>query len=223
MPVKKTIFLLEDDLQLASTVRKFLEHSGYEVHLAHDAREARDLLYESPVDLMLLDVKVPYQNGFDLLSELREEGNKTPAIFITSLHTVEDLTRGFDAGCDDYIRKPFALKELQLRIEANLKKNFQTYDDIVEIDRNIHFNIKEYRLTISGETVPLKTKEAKLLAYFLSHPNTILSHETIFAVLWDYEEEPSGASLRTYIHTLRRRLGKERIETIKNSGYRYVP
>ena len=222
MSVQKTIFLLEDDLQLASTIRKFLEHSGYEVHLAHDAREARDLLYESPADLMLLDVKVPYQNGFDLLSELREEGNKTPAIFITSLHTVEDLTRGFDAGCDDYIRKPFALKELQLRIEANLKKNFQTYDDVVEIDQNIRFNIKEYQLTISGKTVPLKTKEANLLAYFLSHPNTILSHETIFAVLWDYEEEPSGASLRTYIHTLRRRLGKERIETIKNSGYRYV-
>ena len=110
MSAKKTIFLLEDDLQLSRTIRKFLEHSGYKVHLAHDAREARDLLYENPVDLMLLDVKVPYQNGFDLLSELREEGNKTPAIFITSLHTVEDLTRGFDAGCDDYIRNRLSSK-----------------------------------------------------------------------------------------------------------------
>ena len=223
MSAKKTIFLLEDDLQLSRTVRKFLEHSGYEVRLAHDAREARDLLYESLVDLMLLDVKVPYQNGFDLLSELREEGNKTPAIFITSLHTVEDLTRGFDAGCDDYIRKPFALKELQLRIEANLKKNFQTYNDLVEIDKDIRFNIKEYQLTVSGKSIPLKAKEAKLLAYFLSHPNTIISHDTLFSVLWEYDEEPSGASLRTYIHTLRRHVGKKKIETIKNSGYRYVP
>jgi len=218
----RRIFLLEDDLQLNSTVTQFLEHLGYEVIVAFDAHEAKELLYEKAVDLMLLDVKVPYQNGFDLLSDLRKEGNQSPAIFITSLHTVEDLTRGFDAGCDDYIRKPFALKELQMRIEANLKKPFDTHDNIVHIDKYKSFNIKEYQLTVSGEAVALKTKEAKLLAYFLSHPNTSLSYEAIFAVLWDYDEEPNGASLRTYIHTLRQHLGKERIETIKNSGYRYV-
>ena len=222
MSGSRRIFLLEDDLQLNSTVTQFLEHLGYEVIVAFDAHEAKDLLYEKAVDLMLLDVKVPYQNGFDLLSDLREEGNQSPAIFITSLHTVEDLTRGFDAGCDDYIRKPFALKELQMRIEANLKKPFDTHDNIVHIDKYKTFNIKEYQLTVSGDAVALKTKEAKLLAYFLSHPNTSLSYEAIFAALWDYDEEPNGASLRTYIHTLRQHLGKERIETIKNSGYRYV-
>ena len=222
MSGSRRIFLLEDDLQLNSTVTQFLEHLGYEVIVAFNAHEAKDLLYEKAVDLMLLDVKVPYQNGFDLLSDLREEGNQTPAIFITSLHTVEDLTRGFDAGCDDYIRKPFALKELQLRIEANLKKSFQTHDNIVHIDKYKQFDIKEYQLTVSGELIALKTKESTLLAYFLSHPNTALSYEAIYAVLWEYDEEPNAASLRTYIHTLRRHLGKEKIETIKNSGYRYV-
>jgi len=214
--------LLEDDLQLSNTVKQFLEHLGYEVIVAYDAREARDLLYEKAVDLMLLDVKVPYQNGFDLLSELREEGSQTPAIFITSLHSVDDLTRGFDAGCDDYIRKPFALKELQMRIEANLKKTFETHQNIVHIDKDKLFDIKEYQLRISGHPVPLKNKEAKLLAHFLSHPNESLSYDTIFSILWDFDEEPNGASLRTYVHTLRQHLGKERIKTIKNSGYRYV-
>ncbi len=218
----RRIFLLEDDLQLHHTVKQFLEHLGYEVLSAFDAYEAKDILYEKHVDLMLLDVKVPYQNGFDLLSELRKEGNQTPAIFITSLHTVEDLTRGFDAGCDDYIRKPFALKELQMRLEANLKKTFKTHDNMVNIDKNITFEIKKYELSINGTIISLKQKEATLLAYLLSHPNEVLSYEMIYRELWDYEEEPNPASLRTYIHTLRSHLGKERIETIKNRGYRFV-
>jgi DNA-binding response OmpR family regulator len=222
LSLSKKIFLLEDDLQLHSTVKQFLEHLGYAVLSAHDAHEARDVLYENRVDLMLLDVKVPYQNGFDLLLDLREEGNQSPAIFITSLHTVEDLTRGFDAGCDDYIRKPFALKELQLRIEANLKKSFLTHDNMVHIDKDRIFDIKEYKLTVLGMVVPLKRKEVKLLAHFLTHPNEVLSYENIYRVLWDYEEEPNPASLRTYIHTLRQHLGKARIETIKGIGYRYA-
>jgi len=222
LPVQRSILLLEDDLQLHNTVKQFLKHLEYKVFSAFDAYEAKDLLYEKRVDLMLLDVKVPYQNGFDLLADLRREGNQTPAIFITSLHTVEDLTRGFDAGCDDYIRKPFALKELQMRIEANLKKIFKTHDDIVEIEQGKQFNIKKYELSIAGSSVPLKQKEAKLLAYLLAHPNEILTYEMIYQELWDYEEEPNPASLRTYIHTLRSHLGKQRIETIKNRGYRFV-
>jgi len=218
----KRIFLLEDDLQLHDTIKQFLEHLGYEVLSAFDAYEAKDLLYEKHVDLMLLDVKVPYQNGFDLLSELRKEGRQTPAIFITSLHTIEDLTRGFDAGCDDYIRKPFALKELQVRIEANLKKSFHTHSDTVEIAENILFDIHHYRLTVDGSPVSLKQKESTLLGYFLAHPNEIVGYEELYRELWEYDEEPNPASLRTYIHTLRKYIGKEKIETIKNRGYRYV-
>jgi len=220
--VSKRIFLLEDDLQLSNTVKQFLEHLGYGVVTAYDAHEAQDLLYEQQVDLMLLDVKVPYQSGFDLLAKLREQGNQTPAIFITSLYTVEDLTQGYEAGCDDYIRKPFALKELQLRIEANLKKTFQTHQNTVDIDNDILFNIKEYKLTIQGEDIALKQKESQLLAYLLAHPNEIVDYAQIYPVLWEYDERPNPASLRTYIHTLRSHLGKEKIETIKGRGYRYV-
>ena len=220
--VSRRIFLLEDDMQLSDTIRQFLTHQGYEVFVAYDAHEAQDILYEHTVDLMLLDVKVPYQNGFDLLTELRERGNQTPAIFVTSLHSVEDLTKGFDAGCDDYIRKPFSLKELQLRIEANLKKSFETHHNIIDIDKDKQFDIKEYQLFVDTQPVALKHKEAKLLAYFLSHPNEVVEYEKLFAELWDFDEVPNGASLRTYIYTLRNYLGKARIETVKNRGYRYV-
>ncbi|HHD72966.1 MAG TPA: response regulator transcription factor, partial [Epsilonproteobacteria bacterium] len=131
--MQRKILLLEDDVQLSDTVKQYLEYQEYGVVTVYDAHEARDLLYETHVDLMLLDIKVPYQNGFDLLSELREEGNTTPAIFITSLHSVEDVTRGFDVGGDDYIRKPFALKELLVRIESQLKRRYGTREEWIDL------------------------------------------------------------------------------------------
>ncbi|SFV60047.1 Two-component system response regulator DccR [hydrothermal vent metagenome] len=221
--IQKKILLLEDDLQLSDTVKQFLEHYSYIVVTAYDAREAMDKIYEVHVDLMLLDIKVPYQSGFDLLQELRSKGNETPAIFITSLNSVDDVTRGFDVGCDDYIRKPFALKELLVRIESLLKRQYGTREEYIEIDETLRFYPREFQLLRDEERVALKTKEAKLLALLLEHPNELLSYEKIFEVLWDYDEEPSGGSLRTYIKTIRSHIGKEHIVTLKNIGYRFVP
>lgn len=219
----RTLLLLEDDLQLNDTVKQFLEHHGYRVLSAYDAHQAKDLLYENPVDLMLLDIKVPYQNGFDLLAELRKQGDKRPAIFITSLHGVEDVSRGFDAGCDDYIRKPFALKELLVRIEAQLRKAYGEQKACIDIDETIRYYPEELILKIADQSVTLKQKEAKLLTLLLENRNTLLSYEQINHTLWEYDETPSAGSLRTYIKTLRAYLGKERIETVKNVGYRFVP
>ena len=219
----RTLLLLEDDLQLNDTVKQFLEHHGYRVLSAYDAHQAKDLLYENPVDLMLLDIKVPYQNGFDLLAELRKEGDKRPAIFITSLHGVEDVSRGFDAGCDDYIRKPFALKELLVRIEAQLRKAYGEQKACIDIDETIRYYPEELILKIADQSVTLKQKEAKLLTLLLENRNTLLSYEQINHTLWEYDETPSAGSLRTYIKTLRAYLGKDRIETVKNVGYRFVP
>ena len=219
----RTLLLLEDDLQLNDTVKQFLEHHGYRVLSAYDAHQARDLLYENTVDLMLLDIKVPYQNGFDLLTELRNEGDKRPAIFITSLHGVEDVSRGFDAGCDDYIRKPFALKELLIRIEAQLRKTYGEQKTCIDIDKTIRYYPEEFILKIADQSVTLKQKEAKLLTLLLEHQNSLLNYEQINHALWEYDESPSAGSLRTYIKTLRAYLGKEKIETVKNVGYRFVP
>jgi DNA-binding response OmpR family regulator len=220
--MQRKILLLEDDLQLSDTLKQFLEHHHFEVIVAYDSHRANDLIYEHHIDLMLLDIKVPFQNGFDLLQQLRTEGNTTPAIFITSLHSVEDVTRGFDVGCDDYIRKPFALAELLVRIEAQLKKQYGTRNAYVEISEGLHYNPKEFRLTKDGQAIPLKTKETKLLNLLLEHPNELLSYDQIFEALWEYDEEPSGGSLRTYVKTIRSLIGKEHIETVKNRGYRFV-
>jgi len=218
----QTVLLLEDDLQLSDTVKQFLEYSRYKVYPAYDASEAKDILYEKNIDLMLLDIKVPHQNGFDFLQEVRDTGDFTPAIFITSLNSVDDVTRGFDIGCDDYIRKPFALKELLARVEAITKRNFGTQENLLDLGNDYAFDIKGLFLTHKNEKVALKTKETKLLALFLKNPNKLLTYEAIFEVLWEYDETPSSGSLRAYINKLRSTLGKEKIETIKHSGYRYA-
>jgi DNA-binding response OmpR family regulator len=217
-----SILLLEDDLQLSDTVKQFLELKGYEVHCAYDGLQAQDIAYEKRIDLMLLDVKVPHLNGFEFLKGLRAEGEEIPAIFITSLNAVEDVEKGFDVGCDDYIRKPFALKELLVRVESLLKRSFGTHDEKIELGSGLLFDTKELMLTQDKQRVPLKTKELKLLALFLQHQNELLSYDTINTTLWDYDEEPSSGSLRTYIKTLRSAIGKECIETVKNIGYRFV-
>jgi len=195
---------------------------NFEVVQSFDAKDAVVKLYEEHFDLLLLDVKVPLKNGIDLLREIRREGNETPAIFITSLHGVNDVTRGFDAGCDDYIRKPFALKELLVRIEAVIKRHYKSIDKIVKIDDRCSFDTLNFILMIDGNRVSLKPKEAKLLAFFLQNQNKPLTKEQIFNNIWDYNETANEGSLRTFVKVLRKHLGKERIETIKEVGYRYV-
>ncbi len=217
-----TILLLEDDQQLSDTVKKFLEYQGYAVLCAYDGLQAQDMVYEKQIDLMLLDVKVPHLDGFDFLETVRSNNVETPAIFITSLNSVEDVTRGFDIGCDDYIRKPFELKELLVRVEALLKRRYGTYKEKVDLGNGLFFDIKESFLTQDNQKVPLKNKEAKLLSLFLEYPNELLTYDKIFERLWEYEEEPSAGSLRAYVQTVRSFLGKENIETIKNIGYRFV-
>ena len=219
---QQTILLLEDDIQLSDTVKQFLEYSGYTIYPAYDASSAKDILYEKSIDLMLLDIKVPHQNGFDFLQDVRDSGDFTPAIFITSLNSVDDVTRGFDIGCDDYIRKPFALKELLARVEAISKRNFGSHDNQIDLNNGYSFDIKGLFLSHKEEKVSLKTKESKLLALFLKSPDELLTYEAIFEVLWEYDETPSQGSLRAYINTLRHILGKDKIETVKHMGYRYV-
>jgi len=216
------IFLLEDDSNLNDTIVEYLEDNGYEVVSTYDGYKAQERLYESNYDLLLLDINVPNLDGLELLKECRAEGVVTPAIYITSMDSVEDLEKGFESGCDDYIRKPFALKELLVRVESLLKRTFGTHDEKIELAKGLVFDTKELLLTQNHQKVSLKTKELKLLALFLQHTNELLEYEKIFEALWEYDEEPSAGSLRTYVKRLRAAIGKEKIETIKNIGYRFV-
>jgi DNA-binding response OmpR family regulator len=217
------ILLLEDDANLNETVTEFLEEKGYDVVSVYDGYEAQEKLYESKYDLLLLDVNTPGINGFDLLKEAREGNVVAPAIFITSLDSVDDLEKGFESGCDDYIRKPFALKELHIRVETLIKRAFyHESKELIEISNNISYDIKNNELIIDGEAVSLGHKESMLLKLFMKNEDEVIVHERIYEHLWEFDEEPSDTALRTYIKNLRKIIGKERIVSIKKQGYKFT-
>ena len=145
------------------------------------------------------------------------------AIFITSLDSVDDLEKGFESGCDDYIRKPFALKELQIRVETLLKRAFyHESKELIKIAKDIAYDIKNNELIINGKTVSLGHKESMLLKLFMKNEDEVIVHERIYKHLWDFDEEPSDTALRTYIKNLRKIIGKERIVSIKKQGYKFT-
>ncbi len=218
----QTILLLEDDVHFSDTIEQFLRSKGYNVLCAYDGRRAEEIMYENKIDLMLFDVKVPHINGFECLKNLRNNGCNVPAIFITSLSMTEDVTEGFKAGCDDYMRKPFALKELLVRVESLLRRRYGTYSDYFDLGDGFMFDVKDKTLSICGESIRLKKKELNLLSIFIEHCNKLLVYEKISNALWEYDEKPSVGSLRAYVKTLRATIGKEKIVTIKNIGYRFV-
>lgn len=220
--MKAKILLLEDDLTLSETVVEFLEEQGYEVIPAYDGEEASDIIYENVFDLFLLDVNVPLLNGFELLKQKRDEGVQTPAIYITSLNSIDSLETGYNSGCDDYIRKPFVLKELLFRVETILKRAFfHETSPRIQISETIEYDTDSNLLYVAGELVQLNTKEASLLKLFLQHENEAVIHEVIYETLWSYEETPSENALRTYIKNLRKIIGKDKIVSIKKLGYRF--
>jgi len=219
----KKVLLLEDDDLLNETITEYLEDEGFDVVSVKDGYDALDKAYEESFDILLFDVKVPSIGGFDLLAELREKGVKTPAIFITSLNSIDDLTKGYDSGCDDYIKKPFVLKELLIRIEALIKRDFfHSKNNFIEIDKNIKYDIDANALLVDGKEENLNKKESKLLKLFLQNSNQVLSHERIYDALWSFDETYSESALRTYIKNLRKIIGKEKIVSFKKQGYKFI-
>lgn len=215
------ILLLEDDFILNEIITEFLISLNYEVTAVFDGLEAQILAYEKVFDLFILDVNVPIINGFEFLKELRTRNIKTPAIFITSLNSADDLKQGFDSGCDDYIKKPFELQELDLRIN-NIKRLFNIESNVeIVIAKDLVYNTKTFELNNNGLKTILAKKEAKILEYFLNNENKIISSEELSVNIWSYEEYPLSSTIRTYIKNLRKLIGEESIITIKGVGYRF--
>ena len=217
------ILLVEDDEILLDLISEYLSENGYEVTTSDNAKEALDLAYEQNFDLLILDVKLPQGDGFSLLSSLRELGVSAPSIFTTSLNTIDDLEKGYKSGCDDYLKKPFELKELLIRIQALLKRNFShNNDETIKISSEFSFHPQSKILSKNGEKISIPSKESDLLALFLQNKGKILTKDEIFNKIWKFDEEPSELSLRVYIKNLRQILGKDAILNRRGDGYVYV-
>ncbi len=213
------ILLLEDDPILSDILSHHLRESGYDVSHVKDGESALDVASEIKFDLLLFDINVPKKSGLDVVKSLREYNNTTPAIVITAYQDTTHMKIGFESGCDDYIKKPFDLEELDLRIN-NIKKRFSIEsEDVIELDSNIKLIPTKNKLTVGENEYQIAHKECEILLYLSSHKKRVVSADELMQNLWEYESMPSDATIRVYIKNLRNILGYERIQTIRGSGY----
>ena len=213
------ICILEDEKILAVSMQEFLEDLGYEVECCTHAEEAFDKIYEKSYDLLLLDVNVNgEQNGFELLSSLREIKIGTPAIFITSLNNIENLTEGYACGCCDYIRKPFDLAELKLRVNQVIKLHcFSSTDKIIELGEEYQYNTESMQLFYGDDKIILSKTETKILELLIKHRGVPVTQEMFRQEVWGEWIEPTN--IRVQINTLRKKLKSDFIKNIRGVGY----
>ena len=209
------ILLLEDDKLFNETIEDFLEEEGFEVHSVLDPYSAMELTYESKFDLYLFDVNLPYESGFSLLKQLRNAGDKTPTIFLTSRNDKVSLTEGFNVGADDYMKKPIDLDELLLRIRALLRR--QLRDEKIEIGEYV-LDTQAKELHYNGEIIKVGVKAFELLMLLLKAKGEVVTMQSIEEELWSSNEEVSLGSVRVYVASLKKYFPN--IENIRGVGYR---
>ena len=213
------ILILEDESILAVSMQEFLESLGYEVVCFVDSRSAFDSIFEQNYDLLLLDVKVAgEQNGFEMLRSVREEGLKTPAIFITSLSNIEDIMLGYECGGCDYIRKPFDLIELKLRVEQAIKLHcFTSDEDSIELPFGYLYHTGKMKLTYGEETITLGKTEMKILELLIKNAGLVVTYEMFWDEVWGDWIEPTN--IRVQVGNLRKKLKKDFIKNVRGRGY----
>jgi len=211
------VLLLEDEYMLRISVTEFLEELGFKVTGFSNGDRAHEAIYETHFDLYLLDVNVSGINGFELLRRRRKEGDKTPAIFLTSMVNVNDLQEGYSSGCCDYVRKPFDLSELQLRIMHAVKSYYHGGENKLDFGDGLVYDTENFTLTYKGETITLSKTEKEIFSVLLKHKNQIVSMEMFQDEIWGEYVDPTN--IRVQINNLRKKLPLEIIQNRRGLGY----
>ncbi|EAM51630.1 two-component system response regulator RppA [Crocosphaera watsonii WH 8501] len=219
------ILLVDDEAELTEPLYHVLSHEGYNVDVADDGQKGYQLALQNTYDLLILDWMLPGKPGLSICRELRSRGKTTPVLFLTAKDTLDDRVMGLDAGADDYLVKPFELRELMARVRALLRRSpalenvatnpLKIGDLELEPDNQVAYR--------QSRIINLSDKEVKLLTYFMEHPQQLLTHEQIYQFLWEDSEKPSSNVLAALIRLLRRKIEEEGplIHTVYGKGYRF--
>jgi two-component system, OmpR family, manganese sensing response regulator len=222
------ILVVDDEIELTDPLTRVLTREGYSVDAVYDGTKGSQLVRSGNYDLLILDWMLPGKTGLEICQELRSEGKTTPVLFLTAKDTLDDRVQGLDVGADDYLMKPFELRELLARVRALLRRSgSQPYSAIVhqltvadlELDRE---NQVAYR---QGRAIELSEKESQLLQYFMENSGQLLTHAQILQHLWKDSEQPSSNAIAALIRLLRRKIEQTGetplIHTVYGKGYRF--
>lgn len=213
------ILLLEDEYTLRMSIKEYLSECGFFVDDYKNGEEALDAVFSKRYDILLLDIKVPKKNGMDLLKEIRGSKIDTPVIFISSITDIDELEKGYEAGCCDYVRKPFELKELYLRIMQAFKSNIlKSTDDTIVLPSGFCFDVKRGELKKDNKRVVLTKKEALIIALLVENIGNIVTIDDFQSYVWGEDIDPTN--IRVQINNLRKKLGDELVVNVRGFGYK---
>lgn len=220
------ILLVDDETELSDPLSRILLQEGYQVDIADDGAVGMELALKNQYDLLILDWMLPHKSGLEICREVRSHSLSTPVLFLTAKDTIDDRVDGLDAGADDYLVKPFELRELLARVRALLRRGTSENNtsDRLKV-ANLELDVENQLAYRGGKAIDLSEKEIKLLQYFMEHRDRLLTHEEIYSYLWQAEEQPSSNVLAALVRLLRRKVEikgeTQLIHTVYGKGYRF--
>ncbi|GAA4928447.1 DNA-binding response OmpR family regulator [Actinomycetospora succinea] len=214
-----SILIAEDEPRIASFVEKGLRSAGFATTVVDDGVTARDQALGGHHDLLVLDIGLPGLDGFAVLAELRASGSRMPVVVLTARDSVADTVAGLEGGADDYMAKPFRFEELLARVRRRLA-DAGAGEVTVLRHGTLSLDLRSRQATVDGVTVDLSAREFVLAETFLRHPGQVLSREQLLSRVWGYDFDPGSNVVDVYVRYLRRKLGAERITTVRGMGYR---
>lgn len=215
------ILIVEDEPGIASFLEKGLRAEGFTTMVAEDGEAAASLARDEAFDLMILDLGLPGRDGRDVLGDVRRRGEKMPVIILTARGSVQDTVSGLEGGADDYVTKPFSFQEVLARVRVRLR-DAPAADDTVLERGGISLDLRTRKVTVEGSEVDLSAREFSLAETLMRHPGQVLSREQLLSRVWGYDFDPGSNVVDVYVGYLRKKLGSNRIETVRGMGYRFV-
>ncbi len=210
------IFLLEDENMLRISIVEYLEEMGYEVESSSDGFDAKEKIIKGRYDLLLLDINTPKVDGFTVLNSIKKMDIKTPVIFISALTGIEDITKGFSLGCLDYLKKPFHLKELVLRIErafSSIKEQ-----ETIKLTKNYAYDTKTKTLYWGDSCEIITKKQVQIIDLLSKNIGIVVDFERLREIVWD-SEPIDNATIRAEINRLKKSLREDFIKNCRGIGY----
>lgn len=223
----ETILIIEDDATMLRGLKDNFEFKGYGVLIADDGEEGLNTALNKKPDLILLDIMLPKINGYEICRLIRQENLNMPIIMLTAKGEESDIILGLNLGADDYVTKPFSIKELLARAEAFLRRSRQTEQDIYEFG-DYRLDIPARKLTRKGDEIKLLPKEFGLLEFFVKKPGRALTRDEILNMVWGYDSYIGSRSIDRFVTTLRNKIEPDPhnpifIHTIREIGYKFEP